>query len=290
MDALVFALLEMGTKMIQDIFPKIYHNDYHEKTPGAEDFILAFHDNCVLIRYEENRIRYPRQKELGEAVGSYVYLFSIDTADYYLIFPEEKLMMEGYSYEKTSSFRTTISKHTAFAGITAYHLYCWYRDNQFCGRCGKRTMPDHRERMLSCPHCGNMIYPKISPAVIVAIVNGDKILLSKYAGRDYTNYALIAGFAEIGEAIEDTVRREVMEEVGLKIKNIRYYKSQPWAFSSSLLLGFFAELKGSDEITLEEEELAEAGWYSRGEITLQDDGISLTREMITCFMRNEDKI
>lgn len=93
-----------------------------------------------------------------------------------------------------------------------------------------------KERMMECPSCGNQEYPVLCPAVIVGITNGDKIILSKYEGRRFKRYALIAGFAEIGETIEETVHREVMEEVGLKVKNLRYYKSQPWSFSSTLLL------------------------------------------------------
>ena len=192
-------------------------------------------------------------------------------------------MIDGYHYENVRIFRSAASRHTAFAGITAHHLFGWYQSNQFCGRCGQKMLPDHKERMLFCPDCRNMVYPRISPAVIVGIINGDQILMSKYAGRSYTNYALIAGFTEIGECAEQTVAREVMEEVGLKVKNIRYYKSQPWAFSGSLLMGFFCDLDGSDQIKLDTSELAEAGWYSRDEITLEDDHISLTREMIMHF-------
>lgn len=129
--------------------------------------------------------------------------------------------------------------------------------------------------------------PTDLPAVIVGVLNGNKILMSKYAGRPYTNYALIAGFTEIGESAEQTVAREVMEEVGLKVKNIRYYKSQPWAFSGSLLMGFFCDLDGSDQITLDTNELAEAGWFDRDEITLTDDHISLTREMILKFKEGD---
>lgn len=95
-----------------------------------------------------------------------------------------------------------------------------------------------------------MVFPKISPAVIVAVTDNDRVLLTKYAGRTYKNYALVAGFNEAGETIEQTVRREVMEEVGLKVKNLKYYKSQPWGLSGSLLSGFFCELDGDDKITL----------------------------------------
>lgn len=272
--------------MLQDIFPKIYHNEYHEKQPQTDDFILIFDNNETLIRYEEDKIRYPRYQEIQDKIDHFVYLFSIDQSDYFLAFVKERIVLEGYAYEAISSFRTTVSKHTAFAGITAHHLYCWYRDNHFCGRCGRPMTPDHTERMLYCPMCHNMVYPRISPAVIVAITDGNRLLMSKYAGREYTKYALIAGFTEIGESVENTVRREVMEEVGLKVKNITYYKSQPWAFSGSLLLGFFAELDGSPEIHLDTSELAEAGWFTREEIDLGPDDISLTREMIMKFVKD----
>jgi NAD+ diphosphatase len=140
--------------------------------------------------------------------------------------------------------------------------------------------------MLFCPDCGNMVYPKIAPAVIVGITDGDKILMTKYAGREYKKYSLVAGFCEIGEAAEDTVRREVMEEVGLKVKNIRYYKSQPWGFDSNLLMGFFADLDGVNEITRDETELAVAEWIERKDTVGMNDGISLTREMIDVFCNN----
>lgn len=142
---------------------------------------------------------------------------------------------------------------------------------------------DHRERMMHCPECHNMVYPRISPAVIVGVIHGDRILLTKYAGREYTKYSLIAGFTEIGETLEETVQREVMEEVGLKVKNIRYYKNQPWGMSGSLLTGFFADLDGDDTIRLDETELSTAEWFRYDEMPAKDDGVSLTREMIRVF-------
>ena len=275
--------------MIQDIYPHIYHNEYKDFQPENTDFILVFHRNTVMIRFKEEHLRYPTFSEMQSFSCDYQYLFSIDNYKYFLALPkschleEPQIMIDGYHYEDVRIFRSAASRHTAFAGITAHHLFGWYQSNRFCGRCGQKMLPDHKERMLFCPDCRNMVYPRISPAVIVGIINGDQILMSKYAGRSYTNYALIAGFTEIGECAEQTVAREVMEEVGLKVKNIRYYKSQPWAFSGSLLMGFFCALDGSDQIKLDTSELAEAGWYSRDEITLEDDHISLTREMIMHF-------
>ena len=142
---------------------------------------------------------------------------------------------------------------------------------------------DAKERMLRCEECHNVEFPKICPAVIVGVTDGNRILMSKYAGRTYKNYALIAGFTEIGETVEQTVAREVMEEVGLKVKNIRYYKSQPWSFSDTLLMGFYCYLDGEDKITLDKNELALAEWFDRADIPEIRSVESLTNDMILRF-------
>ena len=143
--------------------------------------------------------------------------------------------------------------------------------------------------MLYCDFCKQVEYPVISHAVIVAITNGDSILLSKYADREYKKYALIAGFTEVGETVEETIQREVMEEVGLRVKNIRYYKSQPWSFTGSLLLGFFCDVDGDDTIHMDSNELSIAKWVKREEISDLDSDISLTNEMITQFRMGLEK-
>lgn len=222
------------------------------------------------------------------------YLFSIEnqgiTEKYFLgnshmLTPQ---LMEKYEYRQQNVFRTMKPEDKAFAGITACQLANWYENTQFCGKCGTRLEHDKVERMMKCPKCGAMHYPKISPAVIVAVTNRDKILMTKYAGRDYKKYALIAGFTEIGETIEDTVRREVMEEVGIHVKNIRYYKSQPWSFTDTILMGFYCELDGEDTITMDAHELSVAEWIQRENIPTEYDGISLTNEMIMRFKEEAD--
>ena len=136
---------------------------------------------------------------------------------------------------------------------------------------------------MRCPACRNMIFPKIAPAAIIGLTHGDKLMLSTYAGRDTKRYGLLAGFIEIGETAEEAVAREVMEEVGLKVKNIRYYKSQPWGVAGNLSIGYFCELDGDDQVRLDENELASAEWFDRNDLPAKDDGISLTREMIRIF-------
>ena len=197
-----------------------------------------------------------------------------------------------YSVETLRVLRRTKPKEECYAGETAYHLYVWYRDNSFCGRCGEHLEYSHKERAMICPSCGNVVYPKIAPAVIVGILNssGDKIVMTRYAGREYKGHALVAGFCEIGETAEDTVRREVLEEVGLHVRNIRYYKSQPWGFDSNLLFGYYCTADEDEPIHMDDGELAKAVWVSRDEIGEEERNLSLTAEMIMHFKEEGDKI
>lgn len=294
--------------MIQDILPKHLDNQYKNVEPSSKDIVFLFEGSSVLGRINGEEVGYPDYDTFvknadKDGTYNYIYLLSVDEERYFLAMPKQELQkgqfwgemadskvhneyvipVEGFEFIGVNMFRNAMPKYRAFAAITAYHLYGWYRDTKYCGRCGARLTHDSKERMMRCEGCGNITYPKISPAVIVAVTNGNNLLLTKYAGRTYKNYALIAGFNEIGETFEETVRREVMEEVGLKVKNIRYYKSQPWALSGSLLAGFYCELDGDKSIHLQEDELSLGKWVDINEIDFEDDGISLTREMILHF-------
>ena len=282
--------------MIQDIAPHKLNNQYDQKqAPDKQSRILCYDGRKVLVKKgvagDENCIVYPTYEELGicksEAMAeSNTYLFSVDGQRYYLGKKEIARVLSAqpeYEWIDHQEFRRVKPKYEAFAGITGWQLARWYRDHKFCGRCGNMMEPDTVERMMHCPKCGLMEFPKICPAVIIGVIDGERILMSKYAGREYKKYALLAGFTEIGETLEETVAREVMEEVGLKVKNITYYKNQPWAFSDTLLVGFFCELDGSDQVKLDENELALAEWFERDKIPVEPDDISLTNEMMMVF-------
>ena len=287
--------------MLQDLeFGKL-ENEYKIKNPSPEALVICFRESQVLLkRNPDETLELPRveqvlswEKETWESWGQTPlrYAFRIQGRDVYLYMGRGAAAPEpDFRYEPVRALRQLISKNICFAVMTAWHLYTWYENNRFCGRCGLPTVHDEKERMVRCPACGNRIYPRISPAVIIAVTDGDRILLSKYAGRAYTRYALLAGFTEIGETLEQTVSREVMEEVGLKVKHIRYYKSQPWGVDGNILMGFFCDLDGSDEIHLDDQELSLAQWHSRFAMPAHDDGFSLTREMIRVFEEgNEPK-
>lgn len=274
--------------MIQDIAPYQFNNRYESTPPDPNSFILWYDSDHILLRQDaQNAITFPRFADLPDKPQQWIYLFSISEERFYWINQRQQSIATPFHMESIYSLRRLAPRHYAYAGLVGFHLHHWYNRHRFCGRCGAALQPDHKERMLYCPNCGCMIYPQICPAVIIGLTHGDKILLSKYNGRNYKDYALLAGYAEIGETIEETVKREVWEEVGLHVKNIRYYKSQPWPHSSSLLLGFFAELDGDDEtIQLEEEELSMAVWMSRDTLPIVADDVSLTNEMILYFKQH----
>ena len=127
--------------------------------------------------------------------------------------------------------------------------------------------------------CDSVIYPRINPAVIVGVLKGDCLLITRYR-RGFAHNALIAGFTEIGETLEETVAREVMEETGVKVKNIRYYKSQPWGMAQDILVGYFCDADGDGTIRMDEDELKYAEWVKREDIVLQPTNLSLTNEMM----------
>lgn len=273
--------------MLQEIEPKQYHVEYSLRQPEADSLCFVFQGRKALERVRDGSFALPTYRELRAEAKQLFYLFRIDGEEYYLAELEEGKQIPGYDWQDLRRDREKKDKAFHFAETTAYHLALWYRDNKFCGRCGGETQPDQDERMLRCPHCGNMIYPKIAPAVIVAVTDGDRLLMTRYQGREYKGYALIAGFNEVGETAEDTVRREIREEVGLEVRDIRYYGSQPWGTDSNLLLGFFARLAGDGTIHMDRQELSQAGWYRREEIPVKPDEYSLTNHMIQAFLRGQ---
>lgn len=278
--------------MIQDIQPDFLENQYQNQEPQAHHRILFYQDRMLYLKNEDGQIQYPTYGEIvaycereERKIPRCRYLFSIGK-DLYFTAMLEGIALDGFTFEKMFSIRAMKPKEAVFAGATGWHLCSWYLANKYCGMCRTRMDHDARLRMLSCPTCGNQVFPKIAPAVIVGVTDGDRILMTKYANREYTRYALIAGFVEIGETVEETVAREVLEEVGLPVKNITYYKSQPWGFDSNLLLGFFAEADHMQKIVLDEEELSVAEWVDYRDIKEDKEQLSLTAEMMQHFKQS----
>ena len=231
--------------MLQDLYPHIYHNEMAWKAPAPDDYALIFApDGTVYCDLTDGALTLPRIRDVGP--GEVQYAFSIDEAAYYLVaaHPDET---DAFRYVPAASLRSMTERTSPalFAAAAGGSLHRWYRLQQFCGRCGAK--------------------------------------MEKSTTEPFKKYALIAGFNEIGETIEQTVHREVLEEAGVRVKNLRFYKSQPWVFTDTLLMGFVCELDGSDKITVQESELAEASWHLRSELPQDHSYISLTGELIEQF-------
>ena len=267
--------------MIQDIYPHIYNNTFEPGAkPSNDDIIFSFEEDQVLMKDEHQFYHY---HEISKESICY-YLFSIDDIKFFLA------DLTSLNHIKVSfrTMRTFENQILGFAAITAWHLYRWIQDNKYCGKCGHPMDFDQKERAMRCPHCSNIVYPKISPAVIVGVTNDKgQILVTKYAHGHYQSYALVAGYYEIGETIEETVKREVKEETGLDVTDIQYYKSQPWSFSSSLLFGFWCKAHGNQPILMDESELRVARWADCDEEINTLDNSSLTSEMIQYFKQGK---
>lgn len=268
--------------MIQDILPRKFDIVYRPAAKPADGSYICIKCRGKMLLKDGDEIIMPTFGEVRHLNLNYTYLFSIDGDTFFYADDESGIELEGYSYKGSSTFRKITPKHMAFAGITAHQITQWYGANKFCPKCGAKLHHDEKERMMKCGGCGFMIFPRINPSVIVAVTNGDKLLMTLRTPTS-DHHSLVAGFVEVGESFEDTVRREVMEETGVKIKNLKYYKSQPWSFSDSLLAGYFAELDGDDKITVQKEELFDAQWVARSDIKEEFTDSSMTNEMICLF-------
>lgn len=276
--------------MIQDIAPHSFHNEFLERESRPDDRVTVFAGGKTYLTQAGVFPTSEEIKALGAAETDLVYLFEIDQTAFFLLWNVSDAVKHALTEHVGMVFRNMKPTYLALAGATAMHLSAWYRSNRFCGRCGAAMARDKVERAMRCPQCDQVVYPRINPAVLAAVRHRDKLLLTHYANRpNATRYALVAGFTEIGETLEDTVRREVMEEVGLPIQNIRYHASQPWGFAGNLMVGFWADLDCEDEtITLDHNELDEGVWLSREEIPVDPNPASLTHTMIQLFREGKD--
>jgi NAD+ diphosphatase len=248
---------------------------------------FVFIVNNMMVIEEEESINIPfvrdlndlglrptREWYLGTINGNHCYCAEVSEND---SFPE-KMVLYGlrYLYGRLENTHHKI-------GMKAVHMIDWDRTVRFCSRCGTEMNRAKGMNAKECPDCGFLSFPRISPAVIVLIERENKVLLVRSKRFTTELYSVLAGFVEPGETLEETVTREVEEEVGIRIKNIRYFGSQPWPFPDSLMIGFTAEYE-SGEIRIEEDEIADAGWFDPEKLPTIPGKISIARELIDWFV------
>ncbi len=271
--------------MINEISPSIFNNAYKSiKEISDFDYLLCYNENRILLKKTDNSYRIPEIKDFDGNIqkNNLIYLFSLNSTNCFLIEdcpPHD----DSFAYNEVFNFRTFPEKEVSWIGAMGYQMMVWYSNHKFCGKCGALIEIKNDERALFCVRCNSIIYPKIPPAVIVAITCKDKLLLSK--GRNFKGdfYALIAGYVDIGESLEEAVAREVKEEIGIEVRNLKYYKSQPWPFSGSLMVGYFAEADDTQPLKINRAEIAEAGWFQRGKLPKHASTISIAGDMIEAF-------
>lgn len=240
--------------MIEKSLYENYQIDFSDEiTPETDDYLFIFNENRELYLTSDRQL----PKTLDD-------------------FDVEFCLFIG-KYKGKNSFVVNVHDETSFYDLREvyefnpdlYHIAGkavlvrdWYISHEFCGRCGTPTQIDEKDMMLKCPSCGQVHYPRIAPAIIVAISKENELLMAQHSYHDTIRYALIAGFVEPGESIEEAVHREVLEEVGIKIKNLKYMKSQSWPFPNSLMLGFTAEYESGD-IKVDGDEIVKAKWFKK---------------------------
>ena len=232
--------------------------------PDFEDYLFVFNENRELFLTPK--------KELPKTLDEFDIEFCLFIGKYNSknCFVVNADFKNGYDLREVYEFNHDLY-HIAGKAVLVRDWYI------------SKTQLDEKDMMLKCPSCGQVHYPRIAPAIIVAIRKDDELLMAKHSYHDNIRYALIAGFVEPGESIEEAVHREVLEEVGIKIKNLKYQRSQSWPFPNSLMLAFTAEYESGD-IKVDGDEILKANWFKKDEIIRYNSDISISDWLIQDFI------
>ncbi len=268
-------------RYIPAVAPEQGNNDY------AYWFVFN-HGKMLIINNSEIKIPYAKNiEELNILPIRTQYLGTLNdhpcySAEVNLNEDEAK----GMDFIELRSLYNILDEDIFLLAGKAIQIVNWDQTHQYCGRCGTQTEALQGENAKICPECGFISYTRISPAIITAVLKDDKILMAH--GKDFpeNRYSIIAGFVEPGETLEECVKREVMEEVGIKVKNIRYFGSQPWPFPNSLMIGFISEYE-SGEICVDNYEITDAKWFDVNNLPDLPSKMSISREIIDWYIKEK---
>ncbi len=242
---------------------------------------FIFRGDEILTRLDESGNWKPVDESEGPPEGELHYMGALGRTECFAI---EVVDMPG---EEFGGLRSLFGRadHLMFSlAGRGLQIIEWYRTHRFCGKCGGRTREHERDRAMVCDACGLHLYPRLSPSIIVLIHKDDRVLLARNHRFPEGMYSTLAGFVEPGESVEETLRREVMEEVGATLGRLEYLGSQPWPFPNSLMLGFHAEYESGD-IVLQEDEIADAGWFPCGDLPNIPGKVAISRWLIDAYLQ-----
>ena len=255
---------------------------------------FAFQGSQILVQREESRALLPARahiRELGleplrwQYLGLYAgqHCFSCEI-------PAEAAAPEGMTWAGLRSLFGAMDDALFAVAGRAIQIMDWDRSHQYCGRCGTPTVAKTSERARQCPSCGQTHYPRIAPAAMALVRREDKLLLARSPHFVPGMYSALAGFVEPGESLEQCLIREVREEVGVEVRNLRYFSSQPWPFPHSLMIAFNCDYAGG-ELAPDPSEIEAAGWFGLDELPTLPNRISIARRLIDATiaqMRTQD--
>jgi NAD+ diphosphatase len=251
-------------------------------TLGASTCAFAYRDGKILVAGADDAPAIPDFASLTDAglVGTPHFLGYLgQVACVALALPDDAPEPAGMRYVGLRSLFLRVPESLLALAARAFQIVEWDRTHRFCGRCGTPTRKKTDERAKECPKCGYVAYPRVSPAMMALVTRDREVLLAR--SHRFVNgvYSALAGFVEPGETIEDCVRREVREEVGVEVDGITYFASQSWAFPHSLMIAYTAEYAGGD-IRLEDAEIADARWFAVDALPPLPPNVSIARRLI----------
>lgn len=264
---------------------KILSNTFKESK--SHDLYFTFFKGSLLVKKEENTLVIPIFNEIKELELQFENEFFLgeirEKSCFAIEVHSEFKLPENFKLISLHDIGPLIDEELFLIAGRANQILNWDKTHRFCGKCGSETENKKDEMAKICPSCNHVMYPVICPAIIVGITKGAEILLAHNKGFKNNMYSLIAGFVEAGEDLKSTVKREVFEEVGIKVKNIEYYKSAPWSFPNSLMIGFFAEYE-SGEIKVDGNEIVDAKWFTKDNFPNIPKKFTLARNIIDEFI------
>ncbi|QHT67979.1 NAD(+) diphosphatase [Rhodocytophaga rosea] len=257
----------------------------------APAYWFIFKENLILVKEEEIGVSIPAFysiEETGWPVARKQYLGTWQEHHSYVVeVSQDMLLPSGMKWTGLRQAYGQLAEHFFSLAGEAIQILDWDRTHQFCGRCATPTIPSLTEYSRKCPNCGLSNYPRLSPAVIVLIQRDNQILLSRSPHFPPGMYSIQAGFVEPGESLEEAIHREIMEEVGVRLKNVRYFGSQPWPFPNSLMIGFTAQYAGG-ELTIDKTEIEDAAWYTADKLPNIPPRLSIARKLIDWYIRKQN--
>ena len=254
---------------------------------GSESLVFVFHGQKLLIRNDKDGISVPSGKDLYQVqaeLSQPVFIGKLDNRTCFCThFTTPVLQTPGFEWFGLRNLFGDLTEKIFKMASLGLHVNKWDQASKYCGRCGSQTSLIESDWSKKCLSCSNIDYPRISPAVIMAVTRGDKILLARPNRIKSGFYSVLAGYVNLGETLEECVKREVYEEVGLSVKDIRYFGSQSWPFTNSLMIAFTAEF-ASGEIRIEKNEIKEADWFAPDNLPQLPGWGSISRRLVDNFV------